>query len=557
MFNGRLHIWAFSLIFLTLWFLTRLSNPVSLEDHNKTLLLLNEAQQSHLHITSTLFQMHSGQIINNDKLIRHMGDLKTTQQKLYDLHTCDALKADFCKALTDYHTNLDALEISLDGFRRLNALNRNAQIYLPVLAQEIIEILKDNPLATAELALLETFFFNTIVYNTSSTDTTIAPHIPDARTFRNTLSISYGIIPNEIRTAHALLTQLTQQKTQLQALLDEIDSHHYGDLVPQIRHSYIDHHTSLIRSADLYQRLSLALMLVLSIYAAGILYSLFKLYRSLDKAVAERTKALATANISLQGQIKLREAAEKTLIAEKEKSERASLAKSNFLANMSHELRTPLNAIMGFSGFIQISADSKMSREKIKEYAADINQSATYLLALINDILDLSKVEAGQMRLQFDHVPLDTLITECLGMLEKRITDQQLEIIDLASPRNISMHVDALRFRQILSNVFSNAVKFTPDKGRITLDAASTKDHLTLSITDTGIGIAQEQLQAVFEPFGQDRNAYHHNDEGTGLGLALTKDLVEEHGGHVLLESELGSGTTVSIILPSNRFTAP
>lgn len=226
-----------------------------------------------------------------------------------------------------------------------------------------------------------------------------------------------------------------------------------------------------------------------------------------------------------------------------------SQAKSEFLANMSHELRTPLNSIIGFSEVLLEKTFGDLN-EKQMRYASNIHTSGKHLLELINDILDLSKIEARKIELKYEKIPLKETLSECQtlvkSMASKKNISLEFEVEEL--PFNIS--VDPVRFKQIMYNLLSNAIKFTPDGGIVNVDAKPVNGMLQISVKDTGVGIAKKHHEKIFEEFYQVDSSYSKKYEGTGLGLPLTKKLVELHGGKIWMESELEKGSTFSFTIP-------
>jgi signal transduction histidine kinase len=225
--------------------------------------------------------------------------------------------------------------------------------------------------------------------------------------------------------------------------------------------------------------------------------------------------------------------------------------KSEFLANMSHELRTPLNAIIGFSEVLLERMFGEMN-EKQEDYLKDIHSSGKHLLSLINDILDLAKVEAGRMELNLSKFDLPTAIDNALTLIRERAMRHSIALAAEVDPQLGELNADERKLKQILLNLLSNAVKFTPEGGSITVGARLKGDMIEIAVTDTGIGIAPEDHAAVFEEFKQVGTDYTRKAEGTGLGLALTRRLVELHGGAMRLESEPGKGSTFAFTLPLN-----
>ncbi len=235
-----------------------------------------------------------------------------------------------------------------------------------------------------------------------------------------------------------------------------------------------------------------------------------------------------------------------------EKSRQLEIAnqhKSDFLANMSHELRTPLNAIIGFSEVLQEKMFGELN-EKQLDYLNDIHSSGKHLLALINDVLDLSKIEAGRMELELSKFDLPAALANALTLVRERAQRHGIALSLEVDPRLGEVQADERKCKQILLNLLSNAVKFTPDGGRVALSARLDTDKAEISVADTGIGIAREDQQTVFEEFRQVGRDYTKKAEGTGLGLALAKRFVELHGGAIRLESEPGKGSTFTFTLP-------
>ncbi|WP_370545395.1 ATP-binding protein [Caulobacter sp. 17J80-11] len=239
--------------------------------------------------------------------------------------------------------------------------------------------------------------------------------------------------------------------------------------------------------------------------------------------------------------------------AAKTKAEGANRAKSEFLANMSHELRTPLNAINGFSEIMVGEMYGPLGDRRYREYAQDIHNSGQHLLALINDILDMAKIEAGKMTLRFEPVSIEEVAEDAMRLVRNRAETAGLQLrLDLPATLP-DVEADYRAFKQVLLNLLSNAVKFTPRGGSVTLAARSAGGGVRVSVTDTGIGISKEDLQRLARPFEQVESQHAKTQQGSGLGLALTKSLVELHQGRLELESEPGRGTTAHVILPVNR----
>ncbi len=271
-----------------------------------------------------------------------------------------------------------------------------------------------------------------------------------------------------------------------------------------------------------------------------------------EKLVEERSAQLRLSNEELKREIAERKRTEEALLAAKEAAELANRSKSEFLANMSHELRTPLNAIIGFSEMIKTATFGPIGSPKYREYATDIYGSGQHLLNVITDILDISKIEAGKLELHEEPVDVPEAVESCLMLVNERAENAgltlEIEIADDLPP----LRADERKLKQILINLLSNAVKFTPEGGTVTTRVWCHRDDgYVFQVADTGIGIAPDDIPKVLAPFGQVDSTLARKYEGTGLGLPLTKSLVEMHGGSFDLQSEPGVGTTVTA-----RFTA-
>jgi two-component system cell cycle sensor histidine kinase PleC len=267
-----------------------------------------------------------------------------------------------------------------------------------------------------------------------------------------------------------------------------------------------------------------------------------------QKLVDSERQLLTTVTDLRTSQARLAEIAEK-YAEEKTRAEEANRAKSKFLANMSHELRTPLNAIIGFSEIMQSGMFGPLGAAKYNEYCNDIHASGQYLLDVINDVLDMSRIEAGRIRLDFEDIALDGILTETLRVVSGRAQDKSLAMQSRIAPA-LHLHADRRALKQIMLNLLSNAVKFTPHGGRITVRGKRNDKCATIYIHDTGIGIAREALAKLGKPFEQVENEHTRSHHGSGLGLAIAKSLIELHGGKMAIRSTIGRGTLVLVRLP-------
>ncbi len=293
---------------------------------------------------------------------------------------------------------------------------------------------------------------------------------------------------------------------------------------------------------------------------------------SLERRVQERTAELRENEQVLETQIADLEEAQRKLelqstdlvrladdlLIARDEARAADRAKSEFLAAMSHELRTPLNAVIGFSEIIKTEALGAVGNTKYRDYANDINESGQHLLELINDILDLSKVESGTDEIHEENIDVSEIANAILKLVGHRAEQGGVKLeLELADPL-LALRADERKLKQILVNLLSNAVKFTDAGGEVTLRAWSRMDSgYVFQITDTGIGMEPEDIPKAFSRFGQVDADLNRKYEGTGLGLPLTKALVELHGGTLDLQSEVGVGTTATVRFPAKRIVAP
>ncbi|MCB9976059.1 MAG: PAS domain-containing sensor histidine kinase [Rhodospirillales bacterium] len=250
-----------------------------------------------------------------------------------------------------------------------------------------------------------------------------------------------------------------------------------------------------------------------------------------------------------------RKEAEIALKDAKVQSDMANRSKTEFIANMSHELRTPLNAIIGFSEIMKNEVMGALGADMYRDYVKDIHKSGKGLLKIINEILDISKIESGDRELNESEFPFATLVETCLELNKAKVQDKGITVANNANDLPYLIG-EELAVKQIIANIYSNAVKFTPEGGRITL--MSTFDHngsLRFSISDTGVGLTKDEIQKALSPFGQIDNALDRSGSGAGLGLTLSKSMMKLHGGDLEILSEKGIGTTVSLIFPAERIS--
>jgi signal transduction histidine kinase len=234
----------------------------------------------------------------------------------------------------------------------------------------------------------------------------------------------------------------------------------------------------------------------------------------------------------------------------------ASQAKSQFLATMSHELRTPLNAVIGFSQMMEMETFGPLGNDRYKTYVSDIHGSAAHLLSVINDILDISCLDAGKHELVEEEFALGDVVNDALKMISSSAEIAGVSLFDRMDCGLPAVMADRRRLLQILINLLTNAIKFTPAGGQVSVSSRRTADGIGIAVSDTGIGIAAADIPRALEPFGQVDARLSRKYDGVGLGLSLAKQLIESHGGTLALESTVDVGTTVTIVLPASRIAA-
>ena len=256
--------------------------------------------------------------------------------------------------------------------------------------------------------------------------------------------------------------------------------------------------------------------------------------------------------VSVYSDITELKASERKLIQARSQAEMANRSKSDFLANMSHELRTPLNAIIGFSEIISNELFGPIVNRKYLEYIIDIHNSSLHLLSIINDVLDMSKIEAGKLELSKGVVNLQIVMGEAMRMMHERAQSRGIELITQLLDEEVDVWADERAMKQIFLNLLSNAIKFSKAGGKVYVRVGADQPNLAVvEFEDYGIGMNEEEQERALQPFGQAKPATTRNYGGTGLGLPITKGLVEAHGGKLAIKSRAGSGTIVRVVLPT------
>lgn len=279
---------------------------------------------------------------------------------------------------------------------------------------------------------------------------------------------------------------------------------------------------------------------------------------NVNRAFEARDRVLIEGALSIYLDVVARKQAHTKVRDAMRLAEQANLTKEAFLATLSHELRTPLNAILGLADVMSTHAPRNLTLEDCKSYAAEIGQSGRHLLRLINDILDYSSIGRGKLTLQSEWMRLSqgigAAVRAAQGVAKQREVTLAAGDVDPA----IGVFVDTVRFRQVMDNLIGNAIKFTPPGGSVRVETHELADGgLHIDVVDTGIGMSPKEIEIALEAFGQVDNALSRRSSGTGLGLPITVGLIEAHGGRLIVQSEAGHGSTLRIVLPSNRVRLP
>jgi cell cycle sensor histidine kinase DivJ len=272
--------------------------------------------------------------------------------------------------------------------------------------------------------------------------------------------------------------------------------------------------------------------------------------RPLDRALGAALRAGEREVVAVMRDVSGRKAQEQALEDARLEAEQANIAKSRFLATMSHELRTPLNAIIGFSEMLMNETQMRLEAERRREYASLINESGAHLLAVVNGILDMTKLDTGDFEIRPEPFRLAGVIGGCCDLLALKAREAGLDLVRDVPADLPEIVADKRACKQILLNLLSNAIKFTDRGGRVKIAAAVEGAAIAIAVEDNGIGIGEDDLPRIGKPFYQARGSYDRRHDGTGLGLSIVKGLVALHGGEVAIRSRVGEGTRITVRLP-------
>jgi len=431
--------------------------------------------------------------------------------------------------------------ILVERFKRDNSVLRNSLYYFPKFAKQLIQDLREVNRTRVLADALEKLALNTLMFTilgNADMKVTVRRNIEEIRKMAAT-GQGGAVEKLKLLTRHAEI--IVAKSESVKSLVGKITSPSRARFVEELIHAH-----EVVRGAR--QQNSKTFSRAFYVFALSLLLAVGY---TLTRLLLTRRK-LAAVNQSLELKVEERTAA---LSLAMDKAELANRTKSEFLAGMSHELRTPLNAIIGFSEIIDKESLGPVGNPQYREYASHIHASGQHLLELINDVLDISKIEADAVELQEEDINLAGTIRSCVTMIKERAQKSGIVLItDNIDDTVPLLRADPRRLKQIFINLMSNAVKFTEAGGTVTITSWYNSDNgYAIQVKDTGIGIAADDIPKALARFQQIDGRLSREFEGTGLGLPLTKALVELHGGSLDLQSEIGNGTIVTVRLPAER----
>lgn len=437
-------------------------------------------------------------------------------------------------ALGDYNALLEKRKNLLQRFSTRNATVRDSLRSFPAIASELTRKAEDRD--DGLKAAIEAFELAVLRYHIEPSDSRVGNIGWSVEHLRRFM---HSVPPDMASKIDALLRHgevIVAHRTEADWTLKELLTMSGSKLLDSVLSSFQRNEANLRAESNAFRSIMFVTALILVGYIVLTLVSLMQVRRDLQRA-----------NTELERRIQ-------DISRAKEEAELANRSKSEFLAMMSHELRTPLNAVIGFSDLMRIEAFGPVGSDRYREYASDIHDSARHLLSLINDILDLSKIERGSMKPEDEILDVAAAVSAVETLVKDRAERGQVTLkLDIPDALP-ALKADSRQLKQMLANLLSNAIKFTDPGGSVTVEVRhDPKDGYRFDVTDTGVGLAPEDIPKALAPFVQVERGHGHKHEGTGLGLPLTKRMVELHSGRLELKSEFGVGTCASLVFPPSR----
>lgn len=437
-------------------------------------------------------------------------------------------------SLRDYSSLLEKRKNLLQRFRTRNATVRDSLRSFPAIARDLATKpgVRDDDLKQA----LETFELAILRYHIEASDARVGNIGWSVEHLQRFMKSAPPAVSAQIAALLRHGEVIVAHRSEADWTLKELLTMSGTKILDGVLNSFQQNETELRSESNAFRSIMFVTALVLVGYIVLTLVSLMQVRRDLQRANAELETRITDISRA------------------KEEAELANRSKSEFLAMMSHELRTPLNAVIGFSDLMRLEAFGPVGSDRYREYASDIHDSARHLLSLINDILDLSKIERGSLKPEDEVVDVRAAVSAVETLVKDRAERGEVALT-LNLPEVLpELKADPRQLKQMLANLLSNAIKFTDPGGSVTVDVfCDAKNGYRFDVRDTGIGLAKEDIPKALAPFVQVERSHGHKHEGTGLGLPLTKRMVELHSGRLELESEPGVGTLAALVFPASR----